>query len=321
MKYDREVNEQADEENQTQEGGAKKGTSNAKNYTSRCTDLRLHIIFVALPEEEKGSLRATCFEPLLLIDLIATISALVMEIFDCRLDVLIKFVKNYVILSPPEQGEKRLGERNQIEAPTIGTAPVIGSPAVGTPAIGVPVIGSSSSIIEIGTVVVRVCSQLEEHGKMLHNHGKILERISMSIVGDSTLPLGDTLPLGQYQLSTPKKLKNASEKKVMKKKIGKGRRRSREPCKETSNKNIKRLKSRRKAMVVADVAKTDIVFFNQEEVVGKAYRASADQTTAASVEEQTLDVEKTNDEASQASADQTIVVSVEEHTIELHKLK
>ncbi|KAF6139340.1 hypothetical protein GIB67_021550 [Kingdonia uniflora] len=65
-------------------------------------------------------------------------------------------------------------------------------------------------------------------------------------------------------------------------------------------------------MVVARVAKTDIVFFNQEEVVGEAYQASADQTTAVSVEKQTLEVEKTEDEASQASADQTTAVFVEQ---------
>ncbi|KAF6175542.1 hypothetical protein GIB67_023062, partial [Kingdonia uniflora] len=52
-------------------------------------------------------------------------------------------------------------------------------------------------------------------------------------------------------------------------------------------------------MVVAEVAKADIVFFNQEEVVGETYQASADQTTALSVEEQTLEVKKTEDEASQ----------------------
>ncbi|KAF6137899.1 hypothetical protein GIB67_014028 [Kingdonia uniflora] len=38
-------------------------------------------------------------------------------------------------------------------------------------------------------------------------------------------------------------------------------------------------------MVVAEVAKTDIVFFNQEEVVVEAYQASADQITVVSVEE------------------------------------
>ncbi|KAF6142891.1 hypothetical protein GIB67_022770, partial [Kingdonia uniflora] len=70
----------------------------------------------------------------------------------------------------------------------------------------------------------------------------------------------------------------------------------------------------------AKVVKTNIIFFNQEEVVGEAYQsvyihASADQTTAISVEEQTLEVKKTEDEASQASADQTTLVSVEEHTI------
>ncbi|KAF6165829.1 hypothetical protein GIB67_012726, partial [Kingdonia uniflora] len=71
-----------------------------------------------------------------------------------------------------------------------------------------------------------------------------------------------------------------------------------------------------------EVAKSDIVFFNQEEVVGEAYQASADQTTIVSVEEQTLEVEKTEDEASQfiylhASANQTTVVSVVEQTIEV----
>ncbi|KAF6171919.1 hypothetical protein GIB67_011816 [Kingdonia uniflora] len=199
MKSDKEVNEQVDDENQTQEGRAKKGTSNAKNYTSRCTGLGLHKIFAALPEEEKGVLRATCFVPLLLIDPIATMSTLVVKIFEGHLGVmkfqfgetiiqmmpihvclilglhvspitneflfvdpeymkkfrmrrcsLIKFVKNYTILSPPEQGEKRLGERHQIEVPTICAAPGIGAPAVGAPAIG-----SRSSATEIGAVVVR----------------------------------------------------------------------------------------------------------------------------------------------------------------------
>ncbi|KAF6154847.1 hypothetical protein GIB67_033876, partial [Kingdonia uniflora] len=80
---------------------------------------------------------------------------------------------------------------NQIEAPTIGV---------------VPAIGSSSSATEIEAIVVRVCSQLKEHGKMFHNHGKMLERILMYTVGDSTLPLRDTPLLGQYQFSTPKKI-------------------------------------------------------------------------------------------------------------------
>ncbi|KAF6142447.1 hypothetical protein GIB67_039411 [Kingdonia uniflora] len=43
-------------------------------------------------------------------------------------------------------------------------------------------------------------------------------------------------------------------------------------------------------MVVVDVAKTDIVFFNQEEVVGVTYQASADQITVISVKEQTLEL-------------------------------
>ncbi|KAF6147270.1 hypothetical protein GIB67_013091 [Kingdonia uniflora] len=100
--------------------------------------------------------------------------------------------------------------RNHIEAPAIGVAPAIEPLAVGTPAIG-----SSSSTTEIGAVVVKVCSQLEEygkilqklevHGKMLHSHGKMLEQIAMFTVRDITIPFGDTLLLGQYQFSTLEK--------------------------------------------------------------------------------------------------------------------
>ncbi|KAF6170632.1 hypothetical protein GIB67_020194 [Kingdonia uniflora] len=125
--------------------------------------------------------------------------------------------------------------------------------------------------------------------------------------------------------------------------MGKRRRQSREPGKENSNKKNKRLKRRKKGkgelqkksnankknkkaeeadtMVVAEVAKINIVFFNQEEVIGEAYQASTDQTTLISVEEQTIEVVKTEDEASLASADQTTVVFVEKQTIEVVKIE
>ncbi|KAF6139307.1 hypothetical protein GIB67_021517 [Kingdonia uniflora] len=166
-------------------------------------------MFAALPEEENGALRATCFAPLLLIDLIVTMSTLVVEIFDHHLgDVLrlnlFKIILSYLLLNKGRNAwVKFVDLRNQNEAPAIGVVPVIELPAVGAPAIG-----SSSSATEIEAVVVRVCSQLEEHGKMLlklddhgkmlHNHGKMSEQILMSTVGD-------TLLLGQYQFSTPEK--------------------------------------------------------------------------------------------------------------------
>ncbi|KAF6157984.1 hypothetical protein GIB67_008113 [Kingdonia uniflora] len=184
-------------------------------YSTRGTNdgLGLYKIFAALLEEEKGVLCTTCFVPLLLIDPIATMSMLVVEIFDHHLGDMkfqfgetviqmkpihvclilrlrvssitneflfvdpehmtifrlrrcssIKFVKNYTIISPPEQGEKRLAKRNQIEVPAIGVAPTIEPPTVGGPIVGVP-----------------------------------------TIVGGYTLPLGDTQLLRQYQFSTPKK--------------------------------------------------------------------------------------------------------------------
>ncbi|KAF6139318.1 hypothetical protein GIB67_021528 [Kingdonia uniflora] len=101
MKSDKEVNEQVDEENQTQEGRAKKGTSNDKNYISRCTDVGLNKIFAALPEEEKRVLCTTCFAPLLLIDPITMMSTLVVEIFDRHLgDMKFQFGETIIMMKP-----------------------------------------------------------------------------------------------------------------------------------------------------------------------------------------------------------------------------
>ncbi|KAF6156314.1 hypothetical protein GIB67_013758 [Kingdonia uniflora] len=260
--------------------------------------------------------------------------------------------------------------RNQIEAP-----------AIEPPAVGAPKIGSSSSATEIGAVVAKVCSQLEEHGKMLlklddhgkmlHNHGKMLEQISMSTVGDTPL-------LGQYQLFTPEKItkhmreggneKEDGKRKKAEPRTKKGKEEWQKEVKEADVPNKKKkvvndlmvdddvevgrevnsnaisfeyggdllewkkgdkkdnddkkdveenVKSEEKQPQVAEeeevqemeesnngdekvddvekdeVAKTEIVFFNQEKVVGKAYQASDDQTTVASVEEQTIEVVQT----------------------------
>ncbi|KAF6159455.1 hypothetical protein GIB67_032226, partial [Kingdonia uniflora] len=354
-------------------------------------------------------------------------------------------------------------------APTIGATPAIGASAVGAPAVGAlavaePVIGSSSFATEIRAVVIRVCSQLEkhdkmllkldDHDKMLHNHGKMLEQISISIVGDNTLPLGDTPLLGQYQFSTPKKIVkckreggNEKEDRKMKKaeprkkkilKKGLANRVSRKTWVEfpelqniqSTSKNLLQqvvhgeilevvndlmvgddvevgsevnfnaisseyggdlleyilafvrlslsfsfpkllflLKSLFILFVVYEVKKGDekynddkkdvkekvkseeeevleieeskngdekvddvteeedskqptvVVYYNGKKDVQHDNEASADQTTVISVEEQTLEDEKTKDEASQASVDQTTVVSVEEQTPEDEKTK
>ncbi|KAF6144081.1 hypothetical protein GIB67_007542, partial [Kingdonia uniflora] len=64
-------------------------------------------------------------------------------------------------------------------------------------------------------------------------------------------------------------------------------------------------------MVVALVVKTNIVFFNQEEVIGETHQASTNQTTVVSVEEQTLKVEKTEYEASQTKVSKDELVLME----------
>ncbi|KAF6177057.1 hypothetical protein GIB67_015932 [Kingdonia uniflora] len=305
MKSDREVNEQFEKVNQTQESGAKKGTFNTKNYTSWYTGLEIHKMFAALPEEEKGTLRTTCFTPLLLIDPIATMSMLVVEIFDRHLgDMKFQFGETIIQMKPIhvclilKLRVSPIANKNHIEAPTIGTAPTIEPPAVGAPTIG-----SSSSATEIKVVVVRVCSQLEEHrkmllklddhGKMLHNHGKMLKRILMSTVGGSTLPLGDTLLLGQYQFSTP-------EKTTKHKREGENL--------------LQQVTIREGLEVVKDLVVDDDVEVGMEvnckailsEYGGDLLEASSDQTTTVSVKEQTIEVEKTEDEAKVAQTEVVI---------------
>ncbi|KAF6142888.1 hypothetical protein GIB67_022767 [Kingdonia uniflora] len=58
-------------------------------------------MFAALPEEEKGTLRDTCFAPLLLIDPITTMSTLVVEIFDSYLgDIKFQFGETIIQMKP-----------------------------------------------------------------------------------------------------------------------------------------------------------------------------------------------------------------------------
>ncbi|KAF6177068.1 hypothetical protein GIB67_015943 [Kingdonia uniflora] len=335
MKFDKEVNEQVEEENQTQEGRAKKGTSNIKNYTSRCTGLGLHKMFAALPEGENGALRTTYFAPLLLIDPITTICS------------SIKFVKNYTILSPPEQGEKRLGKRHQIEVP------VIGVPLVSAPTVVVPATGSSSSATEIGAVVVMVYSHLAEHVlyhfEMLHSLGSTSSLLLRKPCNASEKEvMRNNIGKRKKAKSRTKKGKEEWQKKAEEVDAPNKKKKVKGPKKEALTDEqfyhvplihlkaltlkipkkglANRVPRKRRTMVVAEVAKTYIVFFNQEKVIGEAYQASTDQTTPVSAKEQTLEVEKTKDKTSQsvylqASEGQITVVSVKEQTIEVIQTK
>ncbi|KAF6149828.1 hypothetical protein GIB67_010902 [Kingdonia uniflora] len=58
-------------------------------------------MFAAQPEEENGTLRTTCFAPLLLIDPIATMLTLVVEIFDRHLgDMKFQFRETIIQMKP-----------------------------------------------------------------------------------------------------------------------------------------------------------------------------------------------------------------------------
>ncbi|KAF6166332.1 hypothetical protein GIB67_015878, partial [Kingdonia uniflora] len=155
----------------------------------------------------------------------------------------------------------------------------IEAPAVVIPAVGAPVIGSSSSATEIGAVVVKKKGEKKDNDdkKDVEENVKFEEEKPQVVGEEDSEP-----PTVVVYYNGKKDVQHANE-----------------------------------TMVVAEVGKTDIVFFNQEEVDGEVYQASADQTTVVSIEEQTLEIKKTKDKASQASADQTAVVFVEEQTIEV----
>ncbi|KAF6145708.1 hypothetical protein GIB67_010669, partial [Kingdonia uniflora] len=219
--------------------------------------------------------------------------------------------------------------RYQIEAPAIGVVPAIDAPAVVAPAIG-----SSSFATEIGTVMVRVCSQLKKHGKMLlklddHVALRGILEVANALMVDDDAEVGREINFNAISFEYGGDLlewrkgeeKDNDDKKDVEDKVKSeeeevqemeesknGDEKVHDVAEEDGSKQPtvvvyytgkKDVQPDNETTVVAEVAKTDIVFFNQEEVVGEAYQASADQTTVVSVEEQTLEIKKTEDEASQ----------------------
>ncbi|KAF6147990.1 hypothetical protein GIB67_024165 [Kingdonia uniflora] len=249
MKSDKEVIEQVDEENQTQEGGAKKGTSNAKNYTSQCTGVGLNKMFVTLPEEEKGVLHTIYFAPLLLIDPIATMSTLVVKIFDRHLsDMKLQFGGTIIQMKPihvckilglrvspiasellfvnPEHITNFRMRRFPKKKNTYGLKEIedalkqakLERHHVGVPAVGAPAIGSSSTVTEIRAAVVR-CKNGDKKDD-------------------------------EDEKDVEEKVKSVEEEQPQ----------------------VAKEEEVQETMVAIKVAKTDIIFFNQEKVVGEAYQ-------------------------------------------------
>ncbi|KAF6163586.1 hypothetical protein GIB67_022151 [Kingdonia uniflora] len=232
--------------------------------------------------------------------------------------------------------------RNHIKAPAIVVVPIIKPLVVSAPVVSLPVIGSSSFATEIRAVVVRVCSELEEHGKMLlklddhgkmlHNHENLLKQVAPReglevvkyLIVDDDVEVNLKAISSEYGGGLLKWMKGDEKDNDDKKDVEKNVKFEEEQPQVVEEEDSelptvvvyynrkKDVQHANETMVAAEVAKTDVVFFNQEKVVGEAYQASADQTTIVSAEELTLEVEKTEDEASHASTNQTTAISVEE---------
>ncbi|KAF6158863.1 hypothetical protein GIB67_012506 [Kingdonia uniflora] len=305
MKSDKEVIEQADEKNQTQKGGAKKGTSNAKNYTSRCTGVRLNKMFATLPEEEKGALRTTCFILLLLIDQIATMSTLVVEILNHhigdmnsimwqfpkkkntyglkKIDDALKQTKleRYHAMKPSEtdmqQELVQEAMRNHIEAPAIGAAPEIKQPAVGIPVVGVPVIGSSSFATVIGAVVVRLEIVLY-HLEILHSlactSSLLLRKPRNASEKEQVAPREELEVIKDLMVDDDIEVEREVNLKAISSEYGGDLLEMEVSEQETVVVYYAGKKDVVEEVNKTMVAKNDIVLFDQEEVVGEAYQVT-----------------------------------------------
>ncbi|KAF6134840.1 hypothetical protein GIB67_002241, partial [Kingdonia uniflora] len=240
--------------------------------------------------------------------------------------------------------------RYQIEAPAIGpalaigVAPLIGAPAIGAPAIGVPavvapVIGSSSSAIEIRAVVVMQVAPGEilevANALMVDDDAKVRREVNFNAIsseygGDLLEKKGeekdndDKKDVEEKVKSEEKEVQEMEESKNGDEKVDGDEKfddvaeeeDSEQPTVVVYYTEKKDVQPDNETMVVAEVAKIDIIFFNQEEVVGETYQASADQTTDVSVEEQTLEVAKTKDKASQTKESKEEVEQNKEEVFE-----
>ncbi|KAF6175851.1 hypothetical protein GIB67_003339 [Kingdonia uniflora] len=163
--------------------------------------------------------------------------------------------------------------RNQIEAPTIEAAPIICAPTVGVPAIG-----SSSSATKIKAVVVRQVAP-----------GEGLEVVK-DLIADGDVKVNLEAISSEYGgglLKWKKGDKNDNYDNIIVEENVKFEEEQPQVVEEEDSEPPTVV-----TLVVAEVVKADIVFFNQEDVVGEAYQASADQANVISVEEQTIEVYK-----------------------------
>ncbi|KAF6140420.1 hypothetical protein GIB67_013189 [Kingdonia uniflora] len=188
-------------------------------------------MFTTLSEEEKGVIRATYFVPLLLINPIATMSTMVVEIFDRHLgDMKFQFKETIIQMKP-----------------------------------------------------IHVCLILGLRVSPITNEFLFVDPEHMT----------------NFRIRRFPKKNNAYGLKEIDDALKQAKLERHQAIKPSETDMPQRLVQEAMTMVVAQVAKIDIVFFNQEEVIGKAYQASADQTTIVSIEEQTLEVEKTKDKVIQ----------------------
>ncbi|KAF6157651.1 hypothetical protein GIB67_037224 [Kingdonia uniflora] len=229
-------------------------------------------MFAALPEEEKGVIRATCFAPLLLIDSIVTMSTLVIEIFDRHLgDMKMRQFpkkKNTYGLKEIDDALKQAKlERHLGDVLRLNLLKIILS-------FHLPNKGRNVWVKYVDMAVDL------DHLKF--------PRIEESIHLFPKLQGWRMTSFKRRQIVTFEKF-FANPKLLVVKDL---------MVDDDVEVNLEVILFEYgggllKTMVVAEVAKTDIVFFSQEEIIGEAYQVSTDQTTVVSADEQTIEVVQT----------------------------
>ncbi|KAF6144744.1 hypothetical protein GIB67_017763 [Kingdonia uniflora] len=194
--------------------------------------------------------------------------------------------------------------RNQIEVPIICvtpeiSVPIVGSPAVVVPTVGAPVIGSSCFTTEIRAAVVR-WEIILYYMEILHSLGStsslLLRKLQNASENEQVAPEEGLKVVKDLMVDDDVEVGREVNFKAISSEYGgdllewkKGDNKDNDDKKDVED----------KSMVVAEVAKNNLVFFNQEEIVGDVYQVSTDQTTAVSVEEQTLESKESKEEVEQ----------------------
>ncbi|KAF6135999.1 hypothetical protein GIB67_006891 [Kingdonia uniflora] len=260
-------------------------------------------MFGALPEEEKDALRTTYFAPLLLIDLIATISTLVVEIFNRHLSDMKMWrfpkKKNTYGLKEIDGDLKHAKLESHHDAVLrLNLLKIILSFLLPNKGKNVEVkyVDLVDDLVEFNRFPWAMKASESDMQQELVQEAMRSHIETPTIDGTPTfgiVPVVDAPTIGNSSSATEIRIivvkwKKGDEKDDEDEKDDDDEKDGEEKDKfvEEEQPQVAEEEEVQETMEVAEVTKIEVVFFSQEKDVDEAYQTSVDQTTAVSVEEQ-----------------------------------